>query len=141
MATPVSVGTITPPAIGGHGSAPPSPAASSVVAVLPAAGGMLVSGPAEDIDEVRKMCDEQWEVFCKDKHPILHLQEQFKTPDLKRAFAKVIRQQLLEARPGLLQTVINRVDKDDACNENIGSSGEAHLLTLGLDKVAQKQNL
>ena len=141
MATPVSVGTITPPAIGGHGSAPPSPAASSVVAALPAAGGMLVSGPAADIDEVRKMCDEQWEVFCKDKHPILHLQEQLKTPDLKRAFAKVIRQQLLDAHPGLLQTVINTVNKDDACNENIGSSGEAHLLMLGLDKVAQKQNL
>ena len=86
----------------------------------PAAGG--VNGSYSTVEEVLDDCLRQWATMCAAGHPISALQQGLKTKDLKVAYAKIMRQQMLNVNPKFMSTCMNKITKEPSTKMHAKSS-------------------
>ncbi len=88
------------------------------------------------IAEVLADFNSQWDnMVSTTGHPIDFIRKSLCDVAAKKAFAKLIFEQLKHANPDFGSTILHTVNKADAMNVKIGCPGEAHVLQLGFDKV------
>lgn len=84
----------------------------------PATGGELASAPGdaasryESLAEVVADCERQWAQMCAGgRHPIEFLVESLKTVDLKKAFARNCRRELLRVCPDFASRCMDKISQ------------------------------
>ena len=93
--------------------------------------------PYDHIDDVMRDVEQLWkQILSTHTTPLQWLQEQLRTQQLRKAFAERLFPKLSAVRPEFHTKAIQVILLDDAMKTSIGCSGETHVLTLGIDKVA-----
>lgn len=90
-----------------------------------------------NIDAVMTDITKEWDkIMSSGLTPVQWLQGQLATQEQRKAFAQGLYQQMGKVRPQFHARCLQEINKDDALKTNIGCSGEAHVLTFGVHKVA-----
>ena len=93
--------------------------------------------PYDHIDAVMRDVETLWSrILTTHTTPLQWLQAQFGSHALRKAFAETLFPKLAAVRPDFHLKAIQMISLDDAVKTSIGCSGETHVLTLGIDKVA-----
>ena len=83
----------------------------------------------------------RWDQIVQEsEHPLQYLRNQLKSKEAKRQFCKLAVNQMLAIHPDMRKTCMSSINLQHAMQTNIGSSGEAHLLMPGFDRM-QNSNL
>ena len=84
----------------------------------PAAGGADSLASTEcytDVSQVLDDCSQQWQEMCASgRHPIAFLAEALKTADLKKAYARNVRRELLKVNPQCATTCMQNIPEAPA---------------------------
>lgn len=80
---------------------------------MPAPGGAGSLASAEcyaDVSQVLDDCSQQWQEMCASgRHPIAFLVQALKTADLKKAYARNVRRELLKVNPNFGATCMQSI--------------------------------
>ncbi len=87
------------------------------------------------VAQVLEWCQAKWKDITEKVHPLQYLRQELKSKEAKIQFCRAAVKAMEQAHPGLRQTCLSRICMEDAVQQGIGCSGEAHILMPGFDKM------
>jgi len=88
------------------------------------------------LDDVSAWVNRRWEEIVEmSDHPLQYLRQQLRSKESKKEFCRAAVRGMLEAHPDMRKTCRSIVALHDATQENIGCSGEGHILMPGFDRM------